>query len=64
MHSEFKDFKRLYNSIEDLEVMFHNTNSNGGHIDWDEFGHAVKNVIDLYNDLYKKDDGNSNEKLK
>lgn len=55
MIKEFKDIQKLYNSIEDLEMLFHNSNSNGGVIEWDEFSTVVKNVIDKYNDLKKEE---------
>lgn len=48
---EFKELQNLYDSIETLETLFHNSNSNGGVVEWDEFVQVVENVINNYNIL-------------
>ena len=48
---EFKELQNLYDSIETLEMLFHNSNSNGGVVEWDEFVQVVENVVNNYNTL-------------
>ena len=48
---EFKELQNLYDSIEALDMLFHNSNSNGGVVEWDEFVQVVENVVNNYNTL-------------